>query len=135
MELSHVSSAKYAGMTFKPNQWLVYDQGQGLMLAFVEGMIHGWSVDRSELYLRTFSFSFRHLGVSINGNRFHVSTARFQGLMDLVAPKLDAAPASVAPFIADFAPMPVPAHGKWTWTAMAFADILAAPARTLQHEL
>ena len=131
MELSHVSSLKYAGMTFFCRNWIVLDEGAGPQLAYIDGMIHGWTVAKSQVFFRLIRFSFTQLAVHSVSNRLHVKTTKWQQLLDRTASK--SADKSIANFVSDFVPQIIPVAGKWVWRAISFDDLALAPILRVVH--
>ena len=118
LEIARVSTIHSAGMTFKPDCWVVYtDIAGSCELVYLSSIlqIKQASIDGTMAHhVKIFRFSFKQLGVVREANRLLVDAARFQSLLDTPQSSSWTAAAS------DFAASRCPLRGRWIWTPTVF---------------
>ena len=125
VELAHISQLGYAGMHFAVDRWMLLDLGDGLELAFTDGILQAHAPNgSSRIYFRLFRFVLSELGATDDVNRIRVPIARLQGMLDTKVPTLDAMSVGpVAHMITEFNPSPLAVRGRWLWLAQSFTSL------------
>ena len=95
-------------------------------------MIHGWSVSKSDVYLRAYRFSFQQLKVRREANLIRIKPRRFQKILDKQHSRLVAASAHAPNVNLEFEPLPN-VRGAWAWSIMEFRAMSVAPTLRQIH--